>query len=206
MFKRLKARGLGAVDMVVSDAHSGLVSALQKNFQGAAWQRCQTHFIRNILSYAPRQLRQELADHLKLIFAAPNQDTARRLANDVMESFDSKASKAMRCLDEGLDDALTVMDLPHVYRRRLRTTNLAERMNAEIRRREKVIRVFPNEEAALRLMGALLAEKQDEWLEGNRYLDMAEYWDMKREQESSIHSLENANVVHINEQREVIGE
>jgi putative transposase len=112
----------------------------------------------------------------------------------------------MGCLDEGLEDALTVMNVPHAYRKRLRTTNVAERMNAEIRRREKVIRVFPNEEAALRLMGALLAEKQDEWLEGNRYLDMAEYWDRKREQESNKASLENANVVHINEQREVGGE
>jgi transposase-like protein len=199
MFKRLKKRGVSGVDMVVSDAHTGLVSALQKNFQGAAWQRCQTHFIRNILSHTSRKYRKEIAEHLKLVFAAPDRITANRLAIEVMEKWEGKASKAMECLEEGLEDALAVLALPHHYRKRLRTTNLAERMNAEIRRREKAVRIFPNEEAATRLIGAVLAQYHDEWLEGNKYLDMTEYWDIKQQQQSPPCVQEKNNLVSINQ-------
>ena len=87
----------------------------------------------------------------------------------------------MDCLEHGLEAALTVLQLPEHYRQRLRTTNLAERMNEEIRRRERVIRIFPNAQAAIRLVGALLAEKQEDWATGRKYFDMQDYWDYKQQ-------------------------
>ena len=184
LFKRLKDRGLKTVDLVVSDAHSGLVAALKKNFQGAQWQRCQTHFIRNVLGVAPRHLRGELANKLKLVFTAEDQQTARKLANEIILNYEKKAEKSMNVLEDGLDNALTILNFPTRYRKRLRTTNLAERMNEEIRRRQRVIRIFPNEESAQRLIGALLNEFYEEWQQGIRYLDMVEYWDWRKENEN----------------------
>ncbi len=196
LFKRLKERGLKTVDLVVSDAHSGLVAALKKNFQGAQWQRCQTHFIRNVLGVTPRHLRGEIANKLKLIFIAEDEKTARQLARDLIESHEKKCEKSMNVLEDGLDNALTVLNFPSRYRKRLRTTNLAERMNEEIRRRQRVIRIFPNEESAERLVGALLNEFYEEWQQGIRYLDMAEYWDWRKENENLFSN--QSKVVAIN--------
>ncbi len=195
MFKRLKSRGLKEVDLVVSDAHTGLITALKQQFQGAQWQRCQVHFMRNILGVCPRHLRKDLADQLKLIFTAEDATTARKLANDVMSSFESKAEKAMDILEKSLDHALTLLNFPKRYRKRLRTTNLAERMNEEIRRRQRVIRIFPNDESAERLIGALLNEFYEEWQQGIRYLDMTEYWDWRKENQDVF---VGENVVAIN--------
>lgn len=181
VFSDLKQRGLAGVDIVVSDNHSGLVTALKKHFQGTSWQRCQTHFIRNILGQTPRRYRHALAQHLKLIFTAPDSQTARLLANTLLETYQDKAPAAMDCLEQGLEAALTILQLPEHYRQRLRTTNLAERMNEEIRRRERVIRIFPNTQAAIRLVGALLAEKQEDWCTGRKYFDMQDYWDYKQQ-------------------------
>lgn len=183
LFQRLKSRGLKNVDLVVSDAHIGLVNAIKKQFQGAQWQRCQVHFMRNILGNAPRHIRGEIADRLKLTFSAEDTTTARKLANDLIAEYEKKAEKAMNTLESGLEHALTILTFPKPYRKRLRTTNLAERMNEEIRRRQRVIRIFPNEGAALRLIGALLNEFYENWQEGNRYFDMTEYWDWRSENE-----------------------
>lgn len=182
LFQNLKKRGLKEIDLVVSDDHQGLVNALKKQFQGAMWQRCQTHFMRNILGHSPRHLRKEIANQLKLIFQASDKITARKLAKELLQTCETKAGVAMDCLERGLEDALTVLNLPENYRKRLRTTNLAERMNEEIRRRQRVIRIFPNEAAALRLIGAKLADTREEWLNGHRYFDMSEYWDCKKDQ------------------------
>lgn len=196
LFKRLKSRGLAQVDLVVSDAHAGLVAALKQQFQGAQWQRCQVHFMRNILGASPRHLRREIADRLKLVFIAADIVTARRLAKDIIAEYESKAEKAMDILEAGLDHALTILTFPDRYRKRLRTTNLAERMNEEIRRRQRVIRIFPNEQAAERLIGALLNEFYEEWQDGNRYLEMFEYWDWRKENQQIFEV--NTNVIQIN--------
>ena len=195
IFQSLKKRGLQGVDLVVSDNHTGLVQAIKKNFQGAKWQRCQTHFMRNILGRTPRHLRKELAAHLKLIFRAEDEATARKLARDFIERYQHKAQKAMDCLERGLDHALTILQYPHTYRQRLRTSNVAERMNEEIRRRQRVIRIFPNEDAAQRLIGALLVEMYETWKSGIRYFSMQEYWDWKTEQTCSK---KEHNVIAIN--------
>jgi putative transposase len=182
LFKRLKTRGLEGVDLVVSDNHTGLVTALKRQFQGALWQRCQVHFMRNILGHTSRHLRQAVADRLRLIFQAGDIETARMLAKTLMNDYETKATKAMDCLEKGLEEALSVLVFPARYQQRLRTTNLAERMNEEIRRRQRVVRIFPNDAAAMRLIGAILAEKYDQWQQASCYMDMTEYWEYKKEQ------------------------
>jgi transposase-like protein len=175
----LKGRGLRGVEMITSDDHGGLVKAIRRHFQGVSWQRCQTHFKRNILDSCPRSLQGELKPRLKLIFDAPDLGTARKLLVDVLEDFAKKAPKAMDCLESGFDDATVVMALPEPYRRRLRSTNILERLNQEVRRRERVIRIFPNTESAMRLLGALLMEQDEVWSTGRLYFKMDHYQEWK---------------------------
>lgn len=157
-FAWLKSRDLRGVDLIVSDHHGGLVRAVRNHFQGVTWQRCQTHFMRNILDVTPKALQEELYPRVRAILDAPDMDTARLLLEQVLESYESKATKAMRILEAGFEDATAVLMLPERYRKRLRTTNGMERLNEEIRRRERVIRIFPNRESVVRLIGALLME------------------------------------------------
>lgn len=180
-FSWLKQRGLHGVDLVVSDHHSGLVQAICRHFQGATWQRCQTHFMRNILDKTPKALQKELHAKLRAIFEAPDPRTARMLLNQVLDEYRDKAPKAMEILEEGFEDAIAVLELPEPYRRRLRTTNMLERLNEEIRRRERVIRIFPSRESGIRLIGALLMEQDEKWASGRKYLDMTEYFEWQKE-------------------------
>ena len=183
MFAWLKGRGLSGVDLVVSDAHKGMLRAFNRRFQGIMWQRCQVHLERNVLGRTPRHLRGIVAEGLKKIFRAEEASAARAAFSDLVERLASRAERAMEVLENGLDDSLTVLALPEKYRRRLRTTNMVERLNDEVRRREKVIRIFPNEASAKRLIGALLAEQHEVWLTGTRYFDMTEYFEWKDQQE-----------------------
>lgn len=191
-FKWLKERGLNGVMYVVSDQHAGLVEAARKHFQGATWQRCQVHLMRNILGSCSVRHRKDVAEKAKLVLQAPDMEEARRRLNDFADAFEKKAPKAVACLEEAFDDALAVMALPEKYRKRLRTTNMQERLNEEIRRRERVIRIFPNDESAWRLIGALLAEQNEQWQE-RRYLNMDEFNDWVAE--SQAHK---SNVVGMN--------
>jgi len=180
LFSWLKKRGLRGVDLVVSDDHRGLVKAVQTHFQGATWQRCQTHLMRNLMDACPKALQGELHARVRLIFEAPDLATARRLLAELVNDFGERAPKAVERLEEAFEDALAVLALPEPYRKRLRTTNGQERLNEEIRRRERVIRIFPNVESAERLIGALLMEQDEVWSTGRRYFDMTEYWAWKR--------------------------
>jgi transposase-like protein len=173
-FGWLKSRGLRGVDLIVSDDHGGLVRAIRRHFQGVTWQRCQTHFMRNILDVTPKALQDEMHSRIRAILDAPDLNTARLLLNQVLEAYETKAPKAMAILEAGFEDATAVLHLPEKYRKRLRTTNALERLNEEIRR-ERVIRIFPNRESAIRLIGALLMEIDEKWASGRKYLDMAEY-------------------------------
>ncbi len=182
MFDWLKGRGLHGVAFVVSDEHKGLVGAVRRCFQGAVWQRCQVHFGRNVLSHTPSRHKDALAEGLKRIFRSETAAEAREKAHALMEEMAQKVPRAMTCLEEGLEDALAVLSLPEKYRRRLKSTNMQERLIQEIRRRERVIRIFLNEESAHRLIGALVAEIHEEW-QGRRYLDMSdfhEWWEARR--------------------------
>lgn len=191
-FKWLKARGLKGVMYVVSDQHAGLVEAARKHFQSATWQRCQVHLMRNILGSCSVRHRKNVAEKAKLVFQAPDMEEARRRRDEFIEAFEKKTPKAVACLEEAFDDAMAVMALPEKYRKRLRTTNMQERLNEEIRRRERVIRIFPNDESAWRLIGALLAEQNEQWL-SRCYLNMDEFNDWLAEHEAN-----KSNVVGMN--------
>lgn len=191
-FKWLKSRGLKGVMYVVSDQHAGLVEAARKHFQGATWQRCQVHLMRNILGSCSVRHRKDVAEKAKLVFQAPDMEEARRRRDEFIETFEKKTPKAVACLEEAFDDAMAVMALPEKYRKRLRTTNMQERLNEEVRRRERVIRIFPNDESAWRLIGALLAEQNEQW-QSRRYLNMDEFNDWLAEREA-----EKSNVVGMN--------
>jgi len=175
MFTWLKSRGLKGVDFVTSDEHKGLVRATQKHFQGALWQRCQVHFLRNILGHTPKYLRDKMSEGLKRIFRSDERNEALRHFEHLAESFEKKAPKAIERLESGIEDALAVLALPEKYRKRMKSTNMAERLNEEVRRRERVIRIFPNKASALRMIGALLLERHETWSTGKKYLDMEDY-------------------------------
>lgn len=175
-FEGLTDRGLRQVQYVISDSHKGLVSALHQVFVGATWQRCQVHFIRNIMEVCPSKIKPQLKEDLQELWASKDQDVARERLQHILATYDEKAPKSMKTLEEGFDDATAVLNLPPKYRRRLRTTNTLERLNQELRRRERVIRIFPNQESVIRLLGALLCEQSERWLSGRKWLDMAEYF------------------------------
>lgn len=174
-FHHLKQRGLRGVEMITSDHHGGLVRAVRQHFQGVTWQRCQTHFMRNVLDAAPKALRSEIKAHVRMIFEAADVQTARTLLQQTIEKFEQHAPKSMNVLEIGFDDATAVLTLPPDCRVRTRTTNAVERLNAEIRRRERVIRIFPNRESVIRLMGALLMEQDEKWASSKKYIDMTEF-------------------------------
>ena len=192
-FSWLKQRGLRGVDVITSDDHSGLVRAIRQHFQGVTWQRCQTHFMRNVLDAAPKSLKDDIYNRVRAILDAPDLETARMLLAQTLEAYEKKAPKAMQVLENGFDDAAAVLALPEKYRGRLRTTNSVERLNEEICRRERVIRIFPNRKSVIRLLGALLMEQDEKWAVGRKYLDMMKYLEWRKRE-----SLNSASrVAHI---------
>ena len=184
-FNSLKERGLGNVDIVVSDNHKGLVSAIRKHFQDTSWQRCQTHFSRNVLDAAPKSLQKALKGLLHQMYDAIDLENAMLIRDKMISLYGEKAPKAISILEDGFDDVMAVICLPEKYRKRLRTTNSIERLNEEIRRRERVIRIFPSEESAIRLIGALLVEQDEKWSTGRKYLELDDYYNFLKEQNST---------------------
>ncbi|MGI6527443.1 MAG: IS256 family transposase [Caldicoprobacterales bacterium] len=175
-FLSLKERGLKDVHLITSDNHKGLVNAVRRHFQGATWQRCQTHFSRNMLDNAPKALQSEIKEDLRKLYEAVDLDSARKVKDQIIDKYETKAPKAATLLDETFDDITAVLAIPLKYRKRLRTTNGVERLNQEVRRRERVIRIFPNEASVIRLLGALLMEQDEKWQTGRKYFDMDLYY------------------------------
>jgi len=175
-FVSLKERGLKDVHLVTSDNHKGLAKAVRRHFQGATWQRCQTHFSRNMLDQTPKALQPEMKEDLRELYEAVDLDSARKIRDQIIGKYETRAPKAAALLDEAFDDITAVLAVPLKYRKRLRTTNSVERLNQEIRRRERVIRIFPNEASVIRLMGALLMEQDEKWQTGRKYFDMDLYY------------------------------
>jgi putative transposase len=174
-FQGLKDRGLHGVDGVVSDDHRGLVNAVQRQFQGATWPRCQTHTMRNILDAPPIAHRARLHADVRAIFETPDPAKARTLKDTVLTKWVDRAPQAVNVLEGAFEAATAMLVLPERYRQRLRTTNAQERLNEEIRRRERVIRIFPNRDSVIRLLGALLLEIHEQGTTGTGYLDREEY-------------------------------
>jgi len=184
LFRSLKARGLTAVELVVSDDHEGLKAAVQRHFQGASWQRCQVHYARNLVGMVGAKRRKELAADLRGVFAAPDRRSALELASSVAEKWRKKGHEKIAChLEEHIEECLECLAFPESHRRRIRTTNSLERFNQELKRRTRVVRIFPNREACLRLVTALAVEQSEEWLTGRRYLDMEELCEHRRSEE-----------------------
>jgi len=172
-FQGLKERGLKGVKLVVSDAHGGLVSAIERYFPGTQWQRCQVHFKKNILDKVRNKDKAWIKQRLDDIFQAPDKRTGFIRLRQLIEDISDKYPLGANLLENDGEDALTCLNFPLEHRRRIRTTNSLERFNQEIKRRTNVIRIFPNRESAARLIGALCMEQSEEWITGRQYLDMS---------------------------------
>ena len=184
LFRSLKARGLKGVELVTSDDHEGLKAAIGRHFQGASHQRCQVHYARNLLGMVGANKRKELAADLRAIFAAPAREQALGIASAVADRWRGKGYEKIAChLEEHIEECLECLAFPESHRRRIRTTNGLERFNQELKRRTRVVRIFPNRESCLRLVTALAVEQSEEWLTGRRYLDMEELREHRRSEE-----------------------
>jgi putative transposase len=182
MFRSLKGRGLKGVELVVSDDHGGLKAAIARHFQGASYQRCQVHYARNLLGMVSYASRKELGADLRAIFASPAREQALQLASSVADKWRAKGNEKVAChIEEHIEECLSCLSFPESHRRRIRTTNGLERLNQEIKRRTRVVRIFPNRGACLRLVSALAVEQSEEWLTGRRYLDMGELNEHRRQ-------------------------
>ena len=162
----LKRRGLTGLLMITSDAHEGILNAIGKVFPTVPWQRCQFHFSRNITDKAPKKYQTGLRAELQELFNCKTMAEARKVRDRIIEDYRDVAESAVACLDEGFESSMTVMLLPAWLRRFYRTSNQIERLNKELKRRSKVIGVFPNEDSVLRLMGSVLMERHDAMLAG----------------------------------------
>ncbi|MCM3571507.1 IS256 family transposase [Neobacillus mesonae] len=162
-FQQLKSRGLQSPKLVISDAHQGLQKAIQREFIGTSWQRCNVHFKRNIFDKLPKKDSAEIKTMIKRVFEAVTYDDIRQFKDELMSRFgeESRFEKALAILDEGFEDTIQYLNFPENIRRHIRSTNSLERLNQEVRRREKVIRIFPNTQSAFRLVGAVLMQYQD---------------------------------------------
>jgi putative transposase len=175
LFRSLKARGLRGVELVVSDGHEGLKAAVSRHFQGASWQRCQVHYARNLLGMVSAKKRKELGADLRAIFAQASRERALGLASSVAEKWRGKGNERVaEHLEEHVEECLSCLAFPESHRKRIRTTNGQERLNQEIKRRTRVVRIFPNRDSCVRLVTALAVEQSEEWVTGRRYLDMEE--------------------------------
>ena len=187
-FESLKSRGLRGVDIIISDAHAGLREAIKECFGGSSWQRCQAHFMRNILDKCPRKYAAGLASELRDMFNSSTAEEARRLEKSIYDEYKDLAEESMSILEEGFEDSITVMALPSKYRIALRTSNIVERENREIRRREKVIQIFPNTDSVIRLIGSVLMDDHNNWSNSQRLFDMKEYYDKQGIIQHKLHS------------------
>jgi putative transposase len=169
----LLARGLGGVQLVTSDAHPGLVDAIAASLPGTAWQRCRTHFVRNLLCRVPRSAQPAVATLVRSIFAQPDAEQVRAQHARCVEQLEERFPVAAELLDEAGPDILAFAAFPKEVWRQVWSNNPLERLNREIRRRSDVVGIFPDRAAVVRLVGAVLAEQNDEWADsGRRYISL----------------------------------
>jgi len=172
---KLKERGMHGIEMITSDDHQGLRAALRATFNGVAWNRCHVHLQRNAAAYVPKlQMRAEVAQDIRSVLNAPDLEEAKRLLAKTVEKYESRASRLAQWMQTNLPEGFTIYRLPVHQRRRLKSTNMLERLNKEIKRRTKVATLFPNEKSLLRLVTAILMEVSDEWEAGRVYLRMSQ--------------------------------
>jgi transposase-like protein len=170
--KALKERGLTTVDLTISDAEKGLVKALEEEFSGSPHQRCIVHFERNILSKVPARERKKLSKYLKQIYNAPDKEMALTVAELIVDKYRNTYPKVSKLLEEHLEETLTFYSYPSKHHRKIRTTNLIEYLNRLIKKRSKVLGIFPNAKSCIRYVSCLLMEIDEDWQTGRRYIRM----------------------------------
>jgi transposase-like protein len=166
--RSLVKRGLKDVRLVVSDAHEGLRQAIAKVLHEASWQRCRVHFMRNLLSVVPKQAQETVAAIVRTVFSQPDHASALEQLRDVVKMLGPKFPDAAALLEHAAEDVLAHMHFPREHRRRLHSTNPLERLHKEIKRRTRVVGIFPTRDSLMRMVGTLLAEQDDEWQVSDR--------------------------------------
>jgi putative transposase len=166
--RSLKSRGLGGVQLVISDQHAGLVAALRRSFQGAAHQRCRVHFARNLLAHVPKSHQDMVAAVFRTIFAQPDADAVSVTWDQVADQLSARFPKVGPLMDGAKVEVLAFTSFPRAHWQKIWSTNPLERINKEIKRRSRVVGIFPNEASVIRLVGAVLADMHDEWQAGDR--------------------------------------
>ena len=169
-FRKLKNRGVQKIWLCVSDAHMGIQNALKKEWIGTSWQRCKVHFMRNILARIPHRDKKRFAEQLKQIWLQPDKRSALSVATMIIDEYEKRFSEAIKCLEDGLEDSLQFYEFPQIDKRKISSTNVVERIIREIRRRSRVIGVFPNRESYVRLTTCYLIEYSEDWINERSYI------------------------------------
>ena len=164
------SRGLAGVSLVVSDSHQGLRRAICEIFLGASWQRCRVHFLRNLLSLVPKEGQGMVLAAVRLIFQQPDKSRAQGELRALADRLEGHLPRVATLLLEAEEEILAHMDFPAEHWKQISSTNPLERLNKEINRRSRVVGIFPNENSLIRLIGAVLAEQNDEWAVSRRYM------------------------------------
>jgi transposase-like protein len=173
LFRTLKDRGLSGLELIVSDAHSGLIAAKNRFFQGVRWQRCRVHFFREMARKVSYKVAKQLIGELRGVYAGSDRVECLRRGEEMASTWEARYPAVAKMLREGLEDTLTAWDLPGTHRRRLNSTNKLERLMRRLKARTRVVGVFPNAASCERLTGALLLEVHEEWsLESTAYVVM----------------------------------
>jgi transposase-like protein len=169
--EQLKTRGLGGLQLIISDDHAGLKAARLAVFGSIPWQRCQFHLQQNAQAYVPRkEMQAEVAEDIRTIFQAPDRATAEAYLTKAVQKYEKTASRLSEWMAGNIPEGLTVFAFPLAHRKLIRTTNGVERLHREVRRRARVVSIFPNQASCLRLVSAVLNEISEEWLTGRTYL------------------------------------
>jgi transposase-like protein len=177
----LKERGLHGVELVVSDDHAGLTKAIRETFTEAAWQRCYVHFLRNALDYLPRKADDDCLTERRWLYDRKDVQEARRDLATWLKKWSGTYGRLCDWVEANIEQTFTFYRLPRAHHKHLKSTNMLERLNEEIKRRTQVVRIFPNAGSALRLIRALAVETHEEWIEATRYLDMQLLKEHKKE-------------------------
>ena len=179
---QLRERGLSGVELVVSDDHAGLKQAIVEVLPEAAWQRCYVHFLRNALDYVPRKVDDDCLQELRWLYDRRDLGEARRDLAAWLARWQGKYPKLTSWVEDNIEETLTFYRLPRQHHKHMKSTNMLERLNEEIKRRTHVVRIFPNAESCLRLVRALAVETHENWLEQHRYLNMEDLREHQKEQ------------------------
>lgn len=186
---RLKERGLHGVEFVVSDDHPGLRRAIREVLTEAIWQRCYVHFLRNARDHLPRKCVDDCMQELRWMYDRRDLAEARRDLAAWLSRWQGRHPKLCAWVEENVEETLSYYRLPQPHHKHMKSTNMLERLNQEIKRRTHVVRIFPNEESCLRLVRALCVETHEDWLEATRYLNMGE---LKEHKKAALHNAEAA--------------